>query len=108
MGTILTTYVQTDEAIVERVLGILRRQRITMEELALKTGIPKGTMDNISAGRVKSMKSSHLGAIIEAYPQFNAIYILTGEGEPIIVSGSTDPIHPLLTQANRALNELKP
>jgi predicted transcriptional regulator len=71
-----------DSGIRDRLVETFERLSLSVEEVARKSEVPMSTLYNFLSEdrRVKSIKDTHLAAIIKAYPSINANYILTGEG----------------------------
>lgn len=82
MAELIVTTVKSDPEIRRRLWDELKRLDVTVEEVADKSGIAKGTLDNIMSGRTESMKDVHLQLLCKAYPTLRLIYVLTGQ-EPI-------------------------
>jgi transcriptional regulator with XRE-family HTH domain len=72
---------KSDPEIRSRLRKEFKRIGVSIEDVALASGIAKGTLDNIMIGRVESMKDVHLKALWQAYPMLRVQYILTGRLE---------------------------
>ncbi len=74
---LVTNAVKSDPEIRARLKKEFKRLGVSVEEVAEKSGIAKGTLDNIMSGRTDSMKDVHIQAIWQAYPAMRFEYILT-------------------------------
>jgi predicted transcriptional regulator len=71
-----------------------------VKELARQTGVSYNTLYPILTGKLStSMQCDTLAQIMTAFPDLDANFI---------ISGKSSDVHPLLSDANRALNEIKP
>ena len=92
------------EKMIERLLDLLETSlNVSLGDVARESGVLYDTLNQIRAGRVKSMRCDTLAAIIKAYPSINANYILTGEGERLLTN--TGKVDAQLTDDVRAAHE---
>ena len=76
-------------SISQRLRLFLDSLEIEQQELANNLGISKQVVSNAVNGRTKYPKSDFLIQLIQAYPQFNIYWLLTGIGEMFINENST-------------------
>lgn len=69
----------------ERLNEVLRVTRTNVKSLSERLGYarPQGLYD-IVAGRTKSLSADLCRKIITAFPEFNHVWLLTGEGEMLV------------------------
>lgn len=70
-----------NNAIIERVRYILKREYVTQVELAKRSRIPISTINSVLS-RGSNPSGIFLAKLIETFPDYSANWILTGVGDP--------------------------
>ncbi|MBD2705290.1 hypothetical protein IC229_32025 [Spirosoma sp. BT702] len=94
---------------IERMLQIFENMNLSLGDVARASGVAYDTLNQIKIGRVKAMRTDTLGAIIKAYPEINANYILTGIGSSKISTDTpniTDDVRIAYEAIGRVKNAL--
>lgn len=70
-----------NNAIIERIRYILKREYVTQVELAKRSRIPISTINSVLS-RGSNPSGIFLAKLIETFPDYSANWILTGVGDP--------------------------
>ena len=99
-------FVKPDPEIKARLDELLKPYGLTVKELSAKTGIPIGTINNITTkDRDGAVRAEYLTAIWRAFPELDMKYILTGERD-LIKLEAKGVIKQSLDQIDQMLNRL--
>lgn len=64
---------------------ILSKEKITYSQLSKEMNLPRAqSLYDIRDGKVKRISENYASKIIAAYPKYNRVWLLTGEGEMLI------------------------
>lgn len=104
----------TDKQII---LHICEKYHLNTTEFAQKIGVNKSTIYNITSGRIATLTAEHKKKIVEAFPDINPVWVLSGNGDMNIhISGDNavvqsnvigDNVANLAAENNRLLSLLE-
>lgn len=70
----------------ERIEQILSHYEINSAQFAVKVGVNKNWVYDLKIGKVKNISEENAEKIVNAFPEINKIWLLTGEGEMLRTS----------------------
>lgn len=101
-------FVKPDPTIKARLREELDQFKLTVKQLSSKTGIPVGTINNITIeDREGAVRAENLRALLEAFPTLDMKYILTGVREQKGNTLSVESLRKAVVLINDAINASK-
>ena len=74
---------------IERLLYFMGNQGINDNQMTVNAGLSVGLVGKMRKGVTKSINSTTIERILHCYPQLNAHWLLTGEGEMLSTSANS-------------------
>ena len=106
------TYVYKEMDAQERIQYIIEQEGITQADFARQTEINTSTLSHVLTGRNKASLNV-LRKVVQAYPRYNAAWVMSGKGDPLSTSEDSEPClfphsmqpHPPISEAPSHLSQ---
>jgi hypothetical protein len=96
------------KTIIERIKEIIDNEKISVRIFEEKIGVSQGSI-NKSINAMADIKGSVMNKIVDVFPQYNPVWLLTGKGEMLINEGKdSEPLNysncPICAEKDRVIN----